>query len=179
MRFAVGDNATAGEEARARSIRTQFSATNGDRPGSVPATIYPSDGTAIVPSIHALNLRDEVHGFMCRVTTEGRCRAEQVDESKRSERWLDERTFECGAEMLDIGDSDDGWLWLPVEIRTMGKQGVVHHVDDDTVFDLVFDACDQLCCKACISCRVPGAWRSAGEWMAADDATLSFDEQFG
>ena len=112
------------------------------------------------------------------MAAERRCWAEDLHEFEHVRSRVGKPAFDEGAEVLHVGNFDDGGLWIPVEIAAPGEQGVVHHLDDDAVLNLVFSGGYEGCGETLVHGGVADAWSGPCERVRSDGVTGARDEQF-
>ena len=179
MGDAVSDDSSAGDQTRFTSVVGEFGASQGDRPRAITMSIDPPDRAPVATPFESLELGDELEGDISRMSADGRGRLERTDE-------LDDRRVRCrqvsfgeGAEVLHVGDLDDRGLRSPVEVGTVGQQGVGHHLDRRSMLDLVLLAAQESLGEGGIPIRVAGGAGGARERVRPNDRPVDLDEQLG
>ena len=104
-RFAVGDDAAAGDETSGAAIVGQFRAPDRDGPRAVAERVDPTDGAAVAAPLEALDALDQLDRRRSRMSTERRRRAQRAHE-------LDHRRGRAATASLPCGFRGAG-RWRP------------------------------------------------------------------
>ena len=138
--------------------------------------VNPADTAPVATSVEALVFRDKAQRRLARMSAKCRRRRKNAEQLEHRREWLREPALDACSEVLNVRDSDDFGFRLPVEIRAVREEGVMHHVDNDTVLNLIFCAGAQLAGETCINNWVSRARACSCQRLASYDVTGSLNE---